>query len=81
MGPGIEGARPFLGLLTPGSGAGAVFATGGSIPLVPQKERFHLLQEAPREEPLTGNTLPKKAVFPREGKLLLVPAGEVEVEV
>ena len=58
-----------------------MFATGGSISPPPQKERFHLLQEMLREEPLlTGNMLLNKAAFPREGKLLLVPAGEVKVE-
>lgn len=43
---------------------------------LPQKERFQLLREVLREEPLlTGNMLLNKAAFPREGKLLLVPAG------
>lgn len=40
-----------------------------------------MLLEALREEPLAGNMLLKKAAFSREGKLLLVPAGEVKVEV
>lgn len=75
-----EGARPLLGLLTPGSGPGTVCHRREHSPHS-QKGRFHLLREALREEPLTGNTLLKKAAFPREGKLLLVPAGEVKVEV
>lgn len=40
VGPGSEGARPLLGLLTPGSGADAGLATGGNIPLVPKKKGF-----------------------------------------
>lgn len=57
-----------------------MFAAGWSISPPPQKERFHSLQEVLREEPLTGNMLLNKAAFPGEGKLLLVPVGEVKVE-
>lgn len=42
----------------------------------PQKERFQLLQEVLREEPLlTGNMLLNKAAFPREGKIVAGACG------
>lgn len=60
---------------------GSVYCRREHLPSSPKREALLASGGVEGKEPLlTGNTLLNKAAFPREGKLLLVPAGGVKVE-